>query len=176
MYFIGLDGVSVHLPARFRNANFARASFDWAIPAVLFLVPLLFVPLAYKWFFGAVFVVTAALSVYYFAARQRVDLVISEDGLKLGGIRRSRQIDWDDIARFVIRSPQRRTPLMLAFAPWRDQAQVVLLDGTTVRLRAIEPWHGFTAMTYLGVQRVTNADRTVESLNAVLTRRRSANR
>jgi hypothetical protein len=72
MYLIGVDGVSVRLPTRFRNANFARASFEWAIPALLFFVPLSFVPLAYKWFFGAVFLVTGGLSVYYFVARQRV--------------------------------------------------------------------------------------------------------
>jgi hypothetical protein len=96
--------------------------------------------------------------------------------LTLGGVRRSRHIGWDDISRFQIRDPQRRTPFMLAFAPWRDQAQAVLLDGTPVRLRAIEPWHGFTALTYFPVGRVTNADRTVESLNAVLARRNSADR
>jgi len=176
MYFIGLDGVSVRLPTRFRNPNFARASFDWAIPALLFLVPLLFVPLAYKWFFGAVFIVTSALSVYYFVARQRVDLVVAEEGLTIGGVRRTRQIAWDDVARFQIRDPRRRTPFMLSFAPWRDQAQAVLRDGTSVRLRAIEPWHGFPALTYVGVRRVSNADRTVESLNAVLARRSSADR
>ena len=116
------------------------------------------------------FVVTSGLSVYYLLARQRVDLVVSQEGLSLGGVRRSRQIGWDEVARFQILDPRRRTPFMLAFAPWRDQAQAVLLDGSTVRLRAIEPWHGFTALTYLAVQRVTDADRTVESLNALLAR------
>jgi hypothetical protein len=176
MYFTGPNGMSVSLPTRFQNPNFARASFEWAVPAALFLFPLLFVPFAYKWFFGPVFLVTAGLSVYYFVARQRVDLVVSEDGLMLGGVRRHRRITWDEVARFEILDPRRRTPFMLAFAPWRDQAQAVVLDGRRVRLRAIEPWHGFTALTYLAVQRVNDADRTVESLNEILTRRHSANR
>jgi len=105
-----------------------------------------------------------------------VDLVVSEDGLTLGGVRRSRQLGWDDIARFEILDPGGRTPFMLAFAPWRDQAQAVLHDGTRVRLRAIEPWHGFTALTYFAIQRGSKADQTVESLNDVLARRRSATR
>jgi len=71
--------------------------------------------------------------------------------LTLGGVRRSQRIGWNDISRFQIRDPQRRTPF-----------------------RAIEPWHGFTALTYFAVGRVSNADRTVESLNDVLARRRKA--
>jgi hypothetical protein len=60
---------------------------------------------------------------------------------------------------------------MLAFAWWIDQAKVVLKNGSSLRLRAIEPWHGFTALTYFSIQRVTDADRTVEALNARLRER-----
>jgi hypothetical protein len=167
MYVIGQKGVSVPLPARFRNANSTRACFQWSILALLFLVPLLFVPLVYKWFFGALFVVTGAFSVYYFVARQHVDLVVSEDGLTLGGVRRSRQIGWGEIAKFQIwiRSVELRSCSRSPHGGIRGQA--VLLDGSTIRLRAIEPWHGFTALTYLAVRRLTSADRTVQSLDTL---------
>ena len=96
--------------------------------------------------------------------------------MTLGGIRRPRHISWDEIAKFQILDPQWRTPFIFAMTPWRDQAQAVLLDGRIVRLRAIEPWHGFTALSLLAARRGTNADRTVESLNSLLARRRSAGR
>jgi hypothetical protein len=76
----------------------------------------------------------------------------------------SRTLVWDDIQRFEIRSPTLRTPFMLAFRWWADQAHVVLRDGTKHRIRAIEPWHGFTVLTYFSISSWTKADMNVETL------------
>src|SRR5207245_2917548 len=126
------------------------------------------VPLAYKWFVGILFGFFGSLSVYYFLAARRVDLVVSDEGLVLGGVLRARSLAWDEITRFEILDPSRRTPFRYAFAPWVDQARAVLHDGHAVRLRAVEPWHGFTVLSYIAALRYTAADRTVDALNALL--------
>jgi hypothetical protein len=111
------------------------------------------------------------LSAHYLLSWRRATLTASADGVVIGGIYRRRYLRWDQIARFEIREPHKRTPFMLAFAWWIDQAKVVLRDGSSARIRAIEPWHGFTDVTYFSIRKHTDADETVKWLNAERTRR-----
>jgi hypothetical protein len=105
------------------------------------------------------------LSVYYLVSWRRATLTASPEGVVVGGIYGQWHIRWDEIARFEIRDPHKRTPFVLSFAWWIDEAQVVLRDGRSVRIRAVEPWHGFTALTYFTIRRHTEADEAVKWLN-----------
>lgn len=153
-------------PRRFRNPNFLRAGLEWLLPAALSLLAVVAAPTNTKWLPGVPFAAALILSVYYLASWRRATFTASPGGVVIGGIHSQRHIRWDEIARFEIRDPHKRTPFMLAFAWWIDQAKVVLRDGSSARIRAVEPWHGFTALTYFSIGRHTEADEAVKWLNA----------
>ena len=152
---------------RFRNPNFLRAGLEWLFPTAVFLFAVVAAPAATKWLPLVPFAAALIVSVFYLVSWWRATLTATPDGVVIGGIYGQRSIRWDEVARFEIREPHKRTPFMLAFAWWIDQAKVVLSDGRSARIRAVEPWHGFTALTYLTIQRHTEADETVKWLNEI---------
>jgi Bacterial PH domain len=82
------------------------------------------------------------------ASWYRVVIEAREGGVRVRNLFRDGFIAWDEIDRFSIKAPARRTPLHLAFSPSADVARVRRLDGTSRRIRALKPWHGFTTLVY----------------------------
>jgi Bacterial PH domain len=126
-------------PRRFRNPNFLRAGLEWLLPAAVFLFVVVAAPATAKWLPAVPFAAALTLSVFYIVSWWRATLAASPEGVVIGGIYGQRHIRWDEIARFEIRDPHKRTPFMLSFAWWIDQAKVVLRDGRSARIRAVEP-------------------------------------
>jgi hypothetical protein len=160
-----LDG---RLPASFRNPNFARAGAEWFVLAGLLLAATLAVNSAYRWIAAALCVGSAMASAFYFLSWRHADLEVTREGVAVGGVFRQHSLTWGQIVRFEIREPARRTLFMLAFHWWADQATVRLVDGSRLRVRALEPWHGFTAISYFAITRHTKSDEAVDRLNDLL--------
>jgi hypothetical protein len=165
MCMSGASNRGAVLPARYTNTNFKRDAAPWFVLALLFLVPLVFAPIDAKWLPGVPFLITTSRAAYCMLAARRVDVVVTVDGITLHGVFRSRHVPWDQIERFEIREPWRRTPFMLTFRPWVDQARVRLVGGSSRRIRAIQPRHGLTSATYFSIQHYGDADGTIDALN-----------
>jgi hypothetical protein len=148
-----------------RNTNLLRAGLTF----LLFGGPLLVVaavssvdPGGIVWALALILVGVGAL---YLASWRRVTLDVLRDGVRLGGVVRARVVRWADIGRFDIRGPGQRTPFMVAFIPWADEARIVLRNGSVRRIRPVQPWHGFTALTYASIRGGTSSDDVVAELN-----------
>lgn len=116
-------------------------------------------------------VVFAAAALYYAASWAKASLRVEQDLLIVGDVFVTRRFVWDQVASCSILPPAGRTPFLLTFWAWRDQARVHLEDGRSYRIRGIQPRHGFTVVTYFTVNRLGPADRTVDALNAFRARR-----
>ncbi len=162
---------SATLPRRLHNSNFLRAVFEWAIVAAFFWVATVSAADQTKWLPAALAAAATFVVVVYAISWAWADLLVSEDGVRVGGVFRRRSLRWDEIGSFAIREPWKRTPFMLSFAWWIDQARVTLVDGSRIRVRAVEPWHGFTVWTFVAIQRRTAADETVSWLNRLRSER-----
>ena len=92
---------------------------------------------------------------YFATCWLRTVLYVDFDGVRLRDLTKQTWIGWDDIEAFSINDPADRTPFMLNFWPWRDQAQLLLTSGESMRVRAIEPRHGFTVLTLVMIRGVT---------------------
>jgi hypothetical protein len=153
------------VPATFRNRNFAKNAAALAALALFFL----WLNDASSWrlegFGVALVVVPGGLAVFegvsWWLARLRVEW----DVVSVGGVFVRRRLRWQGIESFSIMEPADRTPFMLNFGCWRDQARVNLTDGSSHRVRAVQPFHGFTVVTFFAVSGETDADRVVDALN-----------
>ena len=159
------------VPATFRNPNFLQAGIGWSIPAVVALVAAAGAGLP-SGTAVAIVVVLGGLVAYYFASWFRRTLRVFPDRIVIGHVFSHRDVPWDHVGEFAIREPPRRTPIMLAFHWWADEAEVTLTDGSVLRLAGLEPRHGITALSLFSIVRRTAADEAVEWLNDL--RRRSA--
>lgn len=156
------------LPQQFRNWNFLRTGLVWLFLMALVLWATRAARDGSQWL-GVVLVAgTAIVGACYVLSWWLADLVVFDRGVRVGHLLGTRFVSWEQVDRFEIRDPQRRTPFMLAFYWWADRARLRLRDGTTLRLRAIEPWHGFTGLTYLSISGPTDADEAVAWLNEVV--------
>jgi hypothetical protein len=145
-----------------RNPNLANPAIAWlAIAGVVLIVGRTALPVL-GWAIVALFVGAGAIPL---VSWRRVTVRCEDSGITVSGITRSRFVPWRAIDHFEIRPPHRRTPFMLSFTWWLDQAAVVLRDGERIRLRAIQPRHGWTVLTYFRIIRRTPADEIVDRLN-----------
>ena len=153
------------LPARVQNRTFAKLGVQGTVVTTVLLLTLIPVHGYFLLFDTLLGLASAAATVFYIASWHQADLRVSHTGVMIGGIFNRRAIPWRAIERFEIRGPVRRTPLVLAFRWWTDQAVVVLTGGSTVRVRALEPWHGFTALSYITTPAPPKPDETIDWLN-----------
>jgi hypothetical protein len=116
----------------------------------------------------AVFAVCALVQA---ASWWMVTLRLEWDTIVVGGLFVRRRLRWCEIESFSIRAPHNRTRFMLTFRWWGDQARLRRTSGGSLRIRAIQPRHGFTGLTYYRVRGDTHADRIVAALNELLRRR-----
>jgi hypothetical protein len=154
------------LPRRIRNRN-----LKWvAIRASAFALFFLWLDLVSGFGLGVVlglvlFLVPAATAVAYFVSWKSDVLEVRIDGISIEGFRTKRSLLWSDIDRFTICEPAHRSLMMLTFRSWADQAAVVLCDGSTIKLRAVQPWHGFTIIGNVAVGSTTDIDHLIGRLN-----------
>jgi hypothetical protein len=112
-----------------------------------------------------------ATALFYAVSWAKASLRVEHSHLSVGGVTKTRQFVWDQVGSISILPPVRRTPFLLTFCPWRDQALVELKDGRSYRIRGVQPRHRFTVMTYFTVDQLGPADTTVDSLDAFRERR-----
>jgi hypothetical protein len=155
------------LPARVQNRTFAKLGAQGVVVSTVLLLTLIPVHGYFLLFDALLGLTSAAVTVFFIASWHQADLRVSHTGVMIGGIFNRRAIPWRSIERFEIRGPVRRTPLVLAFRWWTDQALVVLIGGSTLRVRALEPWHGFTALSYITTPRKSLPDETIDWLNEI---------
>ena len=96
---------------------------------------------------------------------QRVFLSVESSGVTTRRVVRRRAFTWAEIDRFEISAPGDRTPLMLSFAWWADRCSLRLVTGARHSVLAVQPYHGFTILTFLNLRRWTSADAVVDELN-----------
>jgi hypothetical protein len=161
------------LPVTFRNWNFAKSAIAFAILSGALLWLNLVSSWSLEWLGIGLQAATIAATVYFATSWLTAVLHVDFDGVRLRDLTKRTWIGWDDIEAFSIIDPADRTPFMLNFWPWRDQAQLLLTSGESKRVRAIEPRHGFTVLTLLMIRGVTGADQTVEWLNRFARTRRT---
>jgi hypothetical protein len=162
---LGEDLIDFELPATLRNWNFAKNAVVFGAVSTV----LVWATVVSSWRLGWVDVAlvgyaglaTALNAASWWLANLRVDF----NGVRVGGLTTRRTIAWTEIVRFSIAPPGDRTPFSVAFWPWRDQARIVLTDRVSHRVRAIQPRHGFTFMTYFALTERSRADQIVEWLN-----------
>lgn len=153
------------IPATIRNANFLKNGLVWLGLAAIALIANVASAFSAGWVGLVLLVIPAVVATACLALWRTYELAISKHGVRIGRPLKDLVLGWPDILRFEIREPARRTPFMLNFRPWADQARVVLADGTTHRVRAVQPWHGFTALTFFSITGPTAADAVVDTLN-----------
>jgi hypothetical protein len=167
----GVEGVSISalipppLPARIRNPNFAFDTALWLVATGILLVVTITIDPTLRWVAALLLLAGATATAFYYLSWRRADLLVSRGGVELGGMFRRHSFTWVKIDHFAIREPSRRTPLMLTFRPWADQAELTLVAGSTLRVRALQPWHGVTAFIYFTISRPTKQDHIVKWLN-----------
>jgi hypothetical protein len=155
------------LPLRrpLRNANLSKIGVLSLAVGAFLLVANVLSGFGLGWFGIGLLSVFALVGAVYMASWWRATVEVEDDGIRVGGLMRDRFVPWNEIDCFEIRAPHCRTPFMLAFGWWLDQAVARLSDGSVLKLRAIQPWHGFTVLTYFSVSSWTDADDVVETLN-----------
>jgi hypothetical protein len=153
------------VPVTFRNWNFAKNAVVYAVCSGA----LLWLNVVSSWglqWLGIGLLAAAAASTAFFTASWYVAVLrVDCDHVYLGGLTKRMRIAWDDIDAFSIMAPADRTPFMIVFGPWRGQAHLLLRNGQSHRVRAVEPRYGFTSLTFVNVREVTDADRKVQWLN-----------
>ncbi len=159
------------LPQRIRNRNLRWVTILASAIALFFL----WLDLVSSFGLGvvlglALFVVPATVAIVYFISWKYDVLEVRRDGISIEGFRGSRSIPWSEIDRFEIRGSARRSLMMLTFRPWADQAKVVLGNGSVVRIRAVQPWRGFTMFGKIAVGSRTHTDDVVAWLNRLQSR------
>jgi hypothetical protein len=117
-----------------------------------------FVPLA------AVAVALWAIAIVQALSWYSADLRTGTGGVVVGGLIRRRNYGWTDIDRFTILSPDHRGFLVQLWPPI-DRARLHLNDGTTVVIRALQPYHGYTIWNYFQLGGRVDADEIVDQLN-----------
>lgn len=166
--------VDFEVPVTFRNWNFGKSTLMFALLAGL----LAWMNVVSSWrleWLGIGLLVAAVVGTLYFAASWWwATLSVDHDRVRVGGVVRRVTCEWGEIERFTIMRPDDRSPFMLAFWWWRDQARLVVRDGSSRRVRAIEPRHGFTVLTYVQIKDETDADQKVAWLNQLVETRQSA--
>jgi hypothetical protein len=155
----------LEVPTTIRNWNFAKNSLVVAVLAVGTLWADVRSHWGLGWFGVSLLAIFGVSAVSFGVLWWRASLRIEFDAVRVGGPIVTRRVAWDGIERFSIMAPSERTPFLLAFWPWRDQAHVALRDGASHRVWALQPRHGFTALTYYRIRARTDADRTVDWLN-----------
>jgi hypothetical protein len=154
-----------------RNPNFLKLGIT--MTAVAGAATLVVVESGLGWP-GIVFLgVVVAGALFYLASWWRCTLRVTSHGVVVGRMGRPLSFRWEDIQAFDIRAPEQRTPFMLFCHWWTDQGRALLRDGSCERIRAIEPWHGLTFLTYFSLSSVTSSDELIERLN-ILARRGTA--
>ena len=89
----------------------------WLVPAIVGAA-IIVSDSSGRWIGVLLFVVGALASVSYALAWRRVDLHAASDRVEIGGLFHTRVLSWDDIQRFEILAPARRTPFVHVFRPW----------------------------------------------------------
>jgi hypothetical protein len=154
------------LPKRIRNRNLLHVAIRVAVIALIFLVLDVVSGFGLGVALGALlFIVPAAIAASYFVSWKCDVLDVRTDGISIEGLRSSRSLPWSEIERFEIREPARRTLTMQTFRPWADQATVLLRDGSVLRIRAVQPWRGYTILGEIAVGSRTDTDDLVRWLN-----------
>jgi hypothetical protein len=154
-------------PQRFRNSHFLEPALLWFLPALVGAVITVASPDG-RLIGLLLFLVSAALTAYFVLSWRRVDLRVASDHIEIGGLLQSHSLSWNDIRRFEILPPPRRRPFLVMFRPWTLQAHVTLRDGSTRRVRAIDPRGVFTPLTWFGMIAPGQADAVVEWLNQLV--------
>ena len=157
------------VPATFRNPNFLKAGIGWSVATLVALA--VFVASGFPTGLTAIttVVVLCALSAYYVMSWFRRTLRVVPDGIVIGHWWSREDVPWARVGHFAIREPSRRTPFMLAFHWWADQAQITLTDGSVRRIAGVEPRHG-TIGGYFRSMRRSAADEAVDWLNGLARR------
>jgi hypothetical protein len=161
------------IPTTFRNWNFAKSTVAYAAISAALLCLNVVSSWRLAWLGIGLLTVAAAAALFFAASWFLAVLRVEFDHVRLGGLTKRCDIPWDAIEDFSIMDPGDRTPFMINFWPWRDQAHVLLRSGESRRVRAIEPRHGFTVLTYAMVRGDTDADQKVDWLNRFARTRRT---
>jgi hypothetical protein len=163
--------VDLDVPVTFRNWNFAKLAWSYlALSLIMYWVNSRS-SYGLGWLGIGLQVAFVATSLFYAASWAKASLRVEHDVLCLGGVFKARQFVWDQVGSISIPPPVERTPFLLAFLPWRDQALVELKDDRSYRIRGVQPRHGFTVISYFTVNQRGPADATVDSLDAFRERR-----
>jgi hypothetical protein len=107
---------------------------------------------------------------------RRTYLVVESSGITSHRIAQTLACTWDEIDGLDLLGPGDRTPFVLNFAWWADRASLRLVTGTRHPVPAIQPYHGFTSLTFLKLRQWTTADELVEQLNQMVRGARGVHR
>jgi hypothetical protein len=156
------------LPQTFRNRNLLVAGCQTTGFAILAIVVNAVSVFGLGVALGLVLIAfLVALAIVYFVRWQRDVLVVTSEGISIGGIGRSVSVAWSAIDHFEIREPRSRSMTMVHFSPGADRVQVNMRDGSWRWISAIQPYHGFTIFSYFALASNTKADEVVDWLNRV---------
>jgi len=159
------------LPQTFRNRNLLIDGWICGALAVLAIIANAASRFGLGVVLGLVLIaIPLAFAVVYFVRWKRDLLVVTTEGISIGGVGKSAWVPWSAIDHFSIREPGARTMVMLNLSPWADQAQVHMCDGSWRWISAVQPYHGFTVLSFFALGSNTKADEVIDWLNRVLLR------
>jgi hypothetical protein len=122
-----------------------------------------------EWFGVVVQVVLTVWAIALFVLWRRATLRVDSELVRVGGPVREQEVPWSDVSSFSIRDPVERTLFVWMLRPAQTYGRLNLRDGSSIRLRAVQPWPG--NWTY---DRPEGADRLIDALNAYRAARQSA--
>jgi hypothetical protein len=121
----------------------------------------------------ALAVLSLGLAAYWLTSWWCVALRVDSDGITIKDLGTELRFAWSDVQHFEILDWWERTRLREQLFPRRDQARVILTDGTVVRIRAVQPYHSLAIYT---MWRPSKADRVVERLEQLRVQFNASNR
>jgi hypothetical protein len=130
----------IDLSRTVRNGNYPRTGCAVALLAIAALWINLVSSWGLEWLGVAVQVILTAWAVALFVLWRRATLQVDDASVQVGGFMHTTVIPWAEVSSFCIRDPEDRTLFVWVFAPRKTQGRLILRDGTSLRIRAIEPW------------------------------------
>jgi hypothetical protein len=143
-----------------RNGNYLRTGCIATALAIAMLWLNIVSSWGLEWLGVALQVVLTGWAILALTLWRRATLRVDEEAVRVGGLRRERVVPFAEVASLSIRAPVERTLLVWMFARWKTQARLDLQDGSSLRIRAIQPWPSNWMW-----DRPEGADRLVDALD-----------
>lgn len=167
---------SVDLGEPIRNPNFLKLGITWLVVGIA-AVGLNVVSSFRLEEVGVLFAGgPLLLGAFELMKWRRTYLIVESSGITSHRIAQTLACAWEEIDGLDLLGPGERSPFMLNFAWWADRASLRLVAGTRHPVPAIQPYHGFTSLTFLKLRQWTSADELVDQLNRTVREARGGHR